>query len=182
MTPFGAPTPPCRESPHPPYRCAASRPLESRIPAQAILGTTISGDTHSCRIGMMSTRSAFSVAIGAAVAAAIWRNRRSDALRALQQLSSPLVVPIDDHTGQVSTIGESHPAVPQLAGGRLIVPVENAGLGPAINVRGTLNVVSGDRASDEYASISVLAPGRRAAFIFDFHESLVDFEIGRAHV
>jgi len=117
------------------------------------------------------------IQIKAAVAVAIWRNRRSDALRALQHLSSPLVVPIDDHTGQVSAIGESHPAVPQLTGGRLIVPVENAGLGPAINVRGSLKVISGDRASEEYASISVLAPGRRAALIFDFHESLVDFEL-----
>jgi hypothetical protein len=125
----------------------------------------------------VSARLAFSAAIGATVAVAIWRNRRSDALKALQQLPSPLVVPIDDHTGEVSAIGESHPAVPQLAGGRLIVPVENAGLGPAINVRATLKVISGDWASDEYASISVLAPGRRAALIFDFHESLVDFEL-----
>jgi hypothetical protein len=52
-------------------------------------------------------------------------------------------VPIDDSTGQVSALGESHPAVPQLTGGRLIVPIENAGLGPAVNIRGTLTTNSG---------------------------------------
>jgi hypothetical protein len=126
---------------------------------------------------MMSARLAFSIGVGASVAVAIWRNGRSNAVRALQQLSAPLVVPIDDPIRDVSAIGESHPAVPQLVRGRLIVPIENAGLGPAINVRGNLKVISGDRTSDDYASISVLAPGSRAALIFDFHESLADFEL-----
>ena len=107
----------------------------------------------------------------------IWRNQRSDAVKALQQLSSPLVVPIDDSTGHVSAIGESHPAIPQLAGGRLIVPIENAGLGPAINITANLTTSSGDRPSVDYAAIRVLAAGRRAALIFGPHESLADFEL-----
>ena len=98
-------------------------------------------------------------------------------MEALQQLSAPLVVPIDDSTGHVSAIGESHPAVPQLAGGRLIVPIENAGLGPALNIRGTLTTNSGDRASVDHAAIRVLAAGRRAALLFGSHESLADFEL-----
>jgi hypothetical protein len=125
----------------------------------------------------MSARLAVSVGVGVALAVAIWRNGRSGAVRALEQLSSPLVVPIDDPIGHVSAIGESHPAVPQLGGGRLIVPIENAGLGPAINVRGSLTVISGDRASEDYASISVLAVGGRAALIFGSYESLADFEL-----
>jgi hypothetical protein len=107
----------------------------------------------------------------------IWRNQRSDAVKALQQLSSPLVVPIDDSTGHVSAISESHPAIPQLAGGRLIVPIENAGLGPAINITAKLTTNSGDRPSVDYAAMCVLAPGRRAALIFGPHESLADFEL-----
>jgi hypothetical protein len=119
-----------------------------------------------------------SVGVAAAVIVLeIWRNRRSDAVEALQQLSAPLVVPIDDSTGHVSAIGESHPAVPQLAGGRLIVPIENAGLGPALNIRGTLTTNSDDRPSVDRAAIPVLAAGRRAALIFGSHESLAAFEL-----
>jgi hypothetical protein len=120
--------------------------------------------------------------LSAGVAAAvivleIWRNGRSDAVEALQQLSTPLVVPIDDSTGYVSAFGESHPAVPQLAGGRLIIPIENAGLGPAVNIRGTLTTNSGHRPSVDHATIRVLAAGHRAALIFGSHESLADFEL-----
>jgi hypothetical protein len=122
----------------------------------------------------MSARLAVSVGLGAAIVVAIWRNARTDALKALLQLSSPLVVPIDDPLERVSAIGESHPAAPQLAGGRLIVPIENAGLGPAINVRGSL-VSSGGSNGGEHASIAVLAPGQRAALVFGIHESLGDF-------
>ena len=119
-----------------------------------------------------------SVGVAAAmIVIEIWRNGRSDAVEALQQLSAPLVVPIDDSTGHVSALGESHPAVPQLAGGRLIVPIENAGLGPAINIRGTLTTNSGDRPSVDHAAIRVLAAGRRAALLFGSHESLADFEL-----
>jgi hypothetical protein len=119
-----------------------------------------------------------SVGVAAAVIVLeIWRKGLSDAVEALQQLSAPLVVPIDDSTGQVSALGESHPAVPQLAGGRLIVPIENAGLGPAINIRGTLTTNSGDRPSVDHATIRVLAAGRRAALLFGSHESLADFEL-----
>ena len=119
-----------------------------------------------------------SVAVAAAlIVLEIWRNGRSDAVEALQQLSAPLVVPIDDSTGHVSALGESHPAVPQLAEGRLIVPIENAGLGPAINIRGTLTTTSGDRPSLDDAAISVLAAGRRAALLFGSHESLADFDL-----
>jgi hypothetical protein len=119
-----------------------------------------------------------SVGVAAAVIILeIWRNERSDAVKALQQLSLPLVVPIDDSTGHVSAIGESHPAIPQLAGGRLIVPIENAGLGPAINITANLITNSGDRPSVDYAAMRVLAPGRRAALIFGPHESLADFEL-----
>ena len=119
-----------------------------------------------------------SVGVAAAmIVIEIWRNGRSDAVEALQQLSAPLVVPIDDSTGHVSAIGESHPAVPQLAGGRLIVPIENAGLGPALNIRGTLTTNSGDRASVDHAAIRVLAAGRRAALLFGSHKSLADFEL-----
>jgi hypothetical protein len=119
-----------------------------------------------------------SVGIAAAVIVLeIWRNWRSNAVEALQQLSAPLVVPIDDPTGHVSALGESHPAVPQLAGGRLIVPIENAGLGPAINIRGTLTTNSGDRPSVDYATIRVLAAGRRGALLFGSHKSLADFEL-----
>jgi hypothetical protein len=125
----------------------------------------------------MSARLVFSVAAGGALAVAIWLNGRSDAARALEQLSSPLLVPIDDPFGHVSAIGESHPAVPQLAGGRLLVPIENAGLGPAIKIRGSLTVISGDSANEDHASVSVLAAGRRAALIFGPHESLTDFEL-----
>jgi hypothetical protein len=123
----------------------------------------------------MSARLAVSVGLGAAIAVAIWRKGRTDALRALLRLSSPLVVPIDDPLERVSAIGESHPAAPQLAGGRLIVPVENAGLGPAINVRGSLVVSSGGSTGGENALIAVLAPGRRGALVFGIHESLADF-------
>ena len=123
-------------------------------------------------------RSAFAVGIAAAmIILEIWRNQRSDAVKALQQLSSPLVVPTDDSTGHVSAIGESHPAIPQLAGGRLIVPIENAGLGPAINITAKLTTNSGDHPSVDYAAMRVLAPGRRAALIFGPHESLADFEL-----
>lgn len=123
-------------------------------------------------------RSAFSLGVAAAtIILEIWRSHRSDAVRALQQLSSPLVVPIDDSTGHVSAIGESHPAIPQLAGGRLIVPIENAGLGPAINITAKLTTNSGDRPSVDYAAMRVLAPGRRAALIFGPQESLADFEL-----
>jgi hypothetical protein len=107
----------------------------------------------------------------------IWRNGRSDAVEALQQLSAPLVVPIDEPTGHVSALGESHPAVPQLAEGRLIVPIENAGLGPAINIGGSLTTSSGDRRSVDHAAIRVLAAGRRAALLFGSHEALADFEL-----
>jgi hypothetical protein len=121
---------------------------------------------------------AFSVSVAAAlIVLEIWRNGRSDGVEALQQLSAPLVVPIDDSTGHVSAIGESHPAVPQLAGGRLIVPIENAGLGPAINIRGTLTTNSGDRPSVDHAALRVLAAGRRAALIFGSPESLADFDL-----
>ena len=119
-----------------------------------------------------------SVGVAAAVIVLeIWRNRRSDAVGALQQLSAPLVVQIDDSTAHVSALGESHPAVPQLAGGRLIVPIENAGLGPAINIRGTLTTNSGDGPSVDDAAIRVLATGQRAALIFGSPESLADFEL-----
>jgi hypothetical protein len=119
-----------------------------------------------------------SIGVAAAVVVLeIWRNGRSDAVEALQQLTAPLVVPIDDSTGQVSALGESHPAVPQLTGGRLIVPIENAGLGPAVNIRGTLTTNSGDRPSVEYATIPILAVGRRGALLFGSHESLADFEL-----
>jgi hypothetical protein len=107
----------------------------------------------------------------------IWRHGRSDAVEALHQLSAPLLVPIDDSTGHVSALGESHPAVPQLAGGRLIVPIENAGLGPALNVRGTLTTDSGDRPRIDRAAISVLPAGRRAPLVFGSHGSLADFEL-----
>ena len=119
-----------------------------------------------------------SVGLAAAVIVLeIWRNGRSDAVEALHQLSAPLVVPIDDSTEHVSALGESHPAVPQLAGGRIIVPIDNAGLGPALNIRGTLTTNSGDRASVDHAAIRVLAAGRRAALLFGSHESLADFEL-----
>ena len=119
-----------------------------------------------------------SVGVAAAVIVLeIWRNGHSDAVEALHQLSAPLVVPIEDSTGHVSAIGESHPAVPQLAGGRLIVPIENAGLGHAINIRGTLTTNSGDRPSIDHAAIRVLAAGRRAALLFGSHESLAYFEL-----
>jgi hypothetical protein len=119
-----------------------------------------------------------SVGVAAAlIVLEIWRNVRSDAVEALQQLSAPLVVPIDDSTEHVSAIGERHPAVPQLAGGRLIVPIENAGLGPAINIRGTLTTNSGDRPSVDHAVIRALAAGRRAALLFGSSESLADFEL-----
>jgi hypothetical protein len=120
------------------------------------------------------------LSVGAAAAVIvleIWRNGRSDAVQALQQLSAPLIVPIDDSTGHVSALGESHPAVPQLAGGRLIVPIENAGLGPALNVRGTLTNDSGDGPRVDRAAIRVLAAGRRAPLVFGSHESLADFEL-----
>jgi hypothetical protein len=120
------------------------------------------------------------LSVGAAAAVIvleIWRNGRSDAVEALQQLSAPFVVPIDDSSGHVSAIGESHPAVPQLAGGRLIVPIENAGLGPAINIRGTLTTNSGNRQSVDRAAIRVLAAGRRAPLVFGSRESLEDFEL-----
>jgi hypothetical protein len=107
----------------------------------------------------------------------IWRSQRSDAVKALQQLSSPLVVPIDDSTGHVSASGESHPAMPQLAGGRLIVPIENAGLGPAINITAKLTTNAGGRLSVDYAAMPVLGSGRRAGLIFGAHESLADFEL-----
>src|SRR5207253_5611789 len=97
--------------------------------------------------------------------------------KALQQLSSPLVVPTDDSTGHVSAIGESHPAIPQLAGGRLVVPIEDAGLGPAINITAKRTTTSGDPLSVDYAAIRVLPPGRRAALTFGPHESLADFEL-----
>jgi hypothetical protein len=119
-----------------------------------------------------------SVGVAAAVVVLeIWRKGRSDAVEALQQLSAPLVVPIDDSTGHVSALGESHPAVPQLAEGRLIVPIENAGLGPAINIRGSLTISFGDRRSVDQAAIRVLTAGRRAALLFGSHESLADFEL-----
>jgi hypothetical protein len=119
-----------------------------------------------------------SVGVAAAVIVLqIWRKGRSDVAEALLQLSAPLVVPIDDLTGHVSALGESHPAVPQLAGGRLIVPIENAGLGPAINIRGTLITNSGDRPRVDRAAIRVLAAGRRAPLVFGSHESLADFEL-----
>jgi hypothetical protein len=120
------------------------------------------------------------LSVGAAAAVIvleIWRNGRSDAVQALQQLSAPLIVPIYDSTGHVSALGESHPAVPQLAGGRLIVPIENAGLGPALNVRGTLTNDSGDGPRVDRAAIRVLAAGRRAPLVFGSHESLADFEL-----
>ena len=119
-----------------------------------------------------------SVAVAAGVIVLeIWRNGRSNAVEALHQLSAPLVVPIDDSTGHVSALGESHPAVPQLTGGRLIVPIENAGLGPALNVRGTLTTDAGDRPRIDRAAIRVLAAGRRAPLVFGSHESLADFEL-----
>jgi hypothetical protein len=126
---------------------------------------------------VISARSAFAIAAGAALAVAIWRNGRSDAVKALEQLSSPLLVPIDDPGEQVSAIGETHPAVPQLARGRLLVPIENAGLGPAIKIRGSLTVPFGGRTSEDHASVSVLAAGRRAALVFGPHESLADFDL-----
>jgi hypothetical protein len=126
---------------------------------------------------VISARLAFSIGAGAALAVAIWRNARSDAVRALEQLSSPFLVPIDDPSGHVSATGETHPAVPQLAGGRLLVPIENAGLGPAIKIRGTLTVPSVRHASEDHASVSVLAAGRRAALIFGPYESLADFDL-----
>ena len=104
-----------------------------------------------------SAHLAVSLGAGAMIAAAIWRNTRTNAVGALRLLSSPLIVPIDDPLGRVSALGESHPAAPQLAGGRLIVPVENAGLGPAIEITGRLVASSGG----ENASIPVLAPGGR---------------------
>jgi hypothetical protein len=123
-------------------------------------------------------RTTFSLGVVAALfVLEIWRNGRSNTVDALQQLSAPLVVPIEDSTGNVSALAESHPAVPQLAGGRLIVPIENAGLGPALNIRGTLTTNSGDRASVNHAAIRVLAAGRRAALIFRFRDSLADFEL-----
>jgi hypothetical protein len=123
-----------------------------------------------------------SIGVAAAVVVLeLWRNGRSDVVEALQQLTAPLVVPIDDSTGQVSALGESHPAVPQLTGGRLIVPIENAGLGPAVNIRGTLTTNSGDRRSVEYATIRILAAGRRGALLFGSHESLADFELQLAY-
>jgi hypothetical protein len=119
-----------------------------------------------------------SVAVAAAVIVLeIWRNGRSDAVEALHELSAPLVVPIEDSTEPVSALGESHPAVPQLTGGRLIVPIENAGLGPALNVRGTLTTDSGDRPRIDRAAIRVLAAGRRAPLVFGSHDSLADFEL-----
>jgi hypothetical protein len=119
-----------------------------------------------------------SVGLAAAVIVLeIWRNGRSDAVEALHQLSAPLVVPIDDSTEHVSALGESHPAVPQLTGGRLIVPIENAGLGPALNVRGTLTTDSADRPRIDRAAIRVLAAGRCAPLVFGSHESLEDFEL-----
>jgi hypothetical protein len=120
----------------------------------------------------------FSVGVAAAVIVLeIWRKGRSDALEALHQLSAPLVVPIDDSTGHLSAFGASHPAVPQLTGGRLIVPIENAGLGPALNVRGTLTTASGDRSRVDRAAIRALAAGRRAPLVFGSYEELADFEL-----
>ena len=116
---------------------------------------------------------AVSLGAGAVIAAAIWRNTRTNAVGALRLLASPLIVPIDDPLGRVSAFGESHPAAPQLAAGRLIVPVENAGLGPAINITGRLVAAPGG----ESASIPVLAPGGRAALVFGARESLADFEL-----
>jgi hypothetical protein len=119
-----------------------------------------------------------SVGLAAAVIVLeVWRNGRSDAVEALRQLSTPLVVPVDDSTGHISALGESHPAIPQLTGGRLIVPIENAGLGPALNIRGTLTTKSGDRPRVERAAIPVLAAGRCAPLVFGPHESLADFEL-----
>jgi hypothetical protein len=137
------------------------------------------------RAGTVTTRghlngpwTAFSIGVAAAVIVReICRSGRSDAVEALLQLSAPLVVPIDDSTGHVSALGESHPAAPQLVGGRLIVPIENAGLGPAINIRGTLTANSGHRPSVDYAAIRVLDAGRRAPLVFGAHESLTDFEL-----
>ena len=126
---------------------------------------------------MNSARLAFSIAAGSALAVVIWRKGRSDAVRALEQLSSPLLVPIDDPSGHVSALGETHPAVPQLAGGRFLVPIENAGLGPAMKIKGSLTVLSGGHARNDHASVSVLAAGRRAALIFGPYESIPDFNL-----
>jgi hypothetical protein len=53
----------------------------------------------------------------------------------------------------------------------------DAGLGPAINIRGRLTTNSGDGASVEDAAIRVLAAGGRAPLVFGSHESLADFEL-----
>jgi hypothetical protein len=128
------------------------------------------------RDGRWFAHLAVPASVGAAIAAAIWWNGRRT-VTALRQLSAPLVVPIDDPLERVSALGEGHPAAPQLAGGRLIVPVENAGRGPAINVQGNLTLTSSAPTEPENASIGVLAPARRAALVFGSHASLGDFDL-----
>lgn len=64
-----------------------------------------------------------------------------------------------------------------MSGGWLIVPLENAGLGPAVNVRAT--VVLAHRAPEDrpQAGIGVIPAGRRAGLRFAVAGSLRDFEL-----
>lgn len=73
--------------------------------------------------------------------------------------------------------GETHPAVPPLAGGWLILPLENAGLGPAINVRARLDIASPDPAEPLEAGVGVMAAGGRAALRFAVQGPVCDFEV-----
>ncbi len=115
-------------------------------------------------------------AVGALVLGS-WRDRPELADPVVEQLSFPLVIPIDDAAGHVASAGETHPAVPQMAGGSLIVPLENAGLGPAINVQATVAVASRVAADRLEAAIGVIASGRCAALRFAVDGPLRDFDV-----
>jgi hypothetical protein len=118
-------------------------------------------------------------AAGAVAGLALARRRigKDPASALVDQLSFPLVVPTDDPAARVGVGGEGHPAVPQMAGGWLVVPLENAGLGPAINVRATIATGSHATADQLEAGVGVISPGGRAALRFAVKGSLGDFDL-----
>ncbi len=123
---------------------------------------------------LISTLVGASAGAVAGLVAASLQTRHEPTVAVVDPLAFPIIVPIDDPAGRVGAAGATHPAIPQMAGGWLIVPLENAGLGPAINLQATVAMASEVHLA---AAIGVIASGRRAALHFAAAGPLCDFAL-----
>jgi hypothetical protein len=114
------------------------------------------------------------LALAVATFALAWFARQSAALTrvSVERSHRPVVVPATSSSKVVSRVGQISEAAAGMAmhEGRLVLPIENVGAGPAINVRGGAEAVGGGVITGSgrvLHPVEGLSAGRTNALVFD---------------